>query len=87
MQPAQKGESREPSTRPFARRLLDKVHLRTNAKGEPLAFELTGGEAHEVKGYEALMKLYDTAPRGSSATRATTAMRFEAIWQSAASNP
>jgi transposase len=39
-----------------------KVHLRTSAKGEPLAFELTGGEAHEVKGYEALMTLYDTTP-------------------------
>lgn len=38
------------------------VHLRTNAKGEPLTFELTGGEAHEVKGYEALMKLFDTTP-------------------------
>lgn len=29
-----------------------KVHLRTNAKGDPLTFDLTPGEAHEVKGRE-----------------------------------
>jgi transposase len=39
-----------------------KIHLRTNAKGDPLAFEVTGGEAHEVKGYGALMGLHDTNP-------------------------
>jgi transposase len=39
-----------------------KIHLRTNAKGNPLAFEVTGGEAHEVKGYEVLMKLHDADP-------------------------
>jgi transposase len=39
-----------------------KIHLRTNAKGDPLTFELTGGEAHEVKGYEALIELHDVAP-------------------------
>jgi transposase len=39
-----------------------KIHLRTNAKGNPLAFEVTSGEAHEVKGYEALMKLHDADP-------------------------
>jgi transposase len=39
-----------------------KIHLRTNAKGDPLTFELTGGEADEVKGYEALMKLHDVDP-------------------------
>jgi Transposase DDE domain len=33
-----------------------------NAKGDPLTFELTGAEAHEVKGYEALMKLHDVDP-------------------------
>jgi transposase len=31
-------------------------------KGDPLTFELTGGEAHEVKGYEALMKLHNVEP-------------------------
>ena len=31
-----------------------KIHLRTNAKGDPLTFDVTGGEAHEVKGYDAL---------------------------------
>ena len=39
-----------------------KVHLRTDAEGRPLAFELTGGEAHEVKGYDALMELCETQP-------------------------
>jgi hypothetical protein len=39
-----------------------KIHLRTNAKGNPLAFKVTSGEAHEVKGYEALMKLHDVDP-------------------------
>jgi transposase len=39
-----------------------KIHLRTNANGEPLTFDVTGGEAHEVKGYEALIKLHDVAP-------------------------
>jgi transposase len=33
-----------------------KIHLRTDAKGRPLVFELTGGEAREVKGYDALME-------------------------------
>jgi len=26
-----------------------KIHLRTNAKDDPLTFDVTGGEAHEVK--------------------------------------
>src|SRR5262249_28490226 len=39
-----------------------KVHLRTNAKGDPLTFDVTGGEAHEVKGYDTLMKLHDVDP-------------------------
>src|SRR5271166_3720341 len=34
-----------------------KIHLRT--EGRPLAFELTGGEAHGVNGYRALMELCD----------------------------
>jgi hypothetical protein len=29
--------------------------------GEPLTFDVTGGEAHEVKGYEALIELRDVA--------------------------
>jgi transposase len=37
-----------------------KIHLRTDAEGNPLAFDLTGGEAHEVKGHDALMELCDT---------------------------
>jgi transposase len=39
-----------------------KVHLRTNAKGNPLTFDVTPGEAHEVKGYDALMELHDVDP-------------------------
>jgi hypothetical protein len=35
-----------------------KIHLRANAKGNPLTFDVTGGEAHEVKGYDALMELH-----------------------------
>src|SRR5216117_2999623 len=39
-----------------------KIHLRTNAKGNPLTFDVTGGEAHEVKGYDALMQLHEIDP-------------------------
>jgi hypothetical protein len=39
-----------------------KIHLRTDAKGRPRAFELTGGEAYDVKGYEALMELFEAQP-------------------------
>ena len=40
-----------------------KVHLRTDAKGRPLVFELTGSQAHEVKGYDdALMELFEAQP-------------------------
>jgi transposase len=39
-----------------------KIHLRTNANGEPLTFDVTAGETHEVKGYEALIELHDVAP-------------------------
>ena len=33
-----------------------------NAKGDPLTFDVTGGEAHEVKGYDAFMELHDVHP-------------------------
>jgi transposase len=39
-----------------------KIHLRTNAKGNPLTFDLTGGEVHETQGFDALMKLHDAQP-------------------------
>jgi hypothetical protein len=45
---------------------------------------MTGGEAHEVKSYDALMELHDINPTGSSATRAMTATIFATTWQSAA---
>jgi transposase len=40
-----------------------KVHLRTNAKGNPLTFEISGGEVHEVNAYDALMELHDVNPK------------------------
>src|SRR6266550_1528210 len=39
-----------------------KIHLRTNGKGNPLTFDVTGGEVHEVKGYDALMQLHEIDP-------------------------
>jgi transposase len=51
------GESKSRSARPFAQRVLDQ-----NAKGNPLTFDVTGGEAHEVKGYDALMELHHVHP-------------------------
>jgi Transposase DDE domain len=39
-----------------------KIHLRTNAKGNPLTFDLTGGEVHETQGFDALMELHDAQP-------------------------
>ena len=33
------------------------IDLRTNAKGDPLTFDVTGGEVHEVKGYDARWNL------------------------------
>jgi transposase len=58
----EKGESKSRSARPFARRFSTKIHLRTNAKGNPLTFDVTGGDAQEVKGYDALM---GASPRSS----------------------
>ena len=39
-----------------------KIHVRTDASGRPLAFELTGGQAHDVKGYDALIELCEAQP-------------------------
>jgi transposase len=39
-----------------------KIHLRTNAKGDPLTFDITGGEVHETQGFAALMALHDAPP-------------------------
>ena len=39
-----------------------KIHLRTNAKGDPLTFDVTGGEVHETQGFDALMALHDARP-------------------------
>jgi hypothetical protein len=37
---------------------------------------VTGGEAHEVKGYDALMQLHENDPPSSLATKATTVTGF-----------
>jgi len=47
-----------------------KIHLRVDAEGRPLAFALTGGEAHDVKGYDALMELVDAHPEKLLADKA-----------------
>ena len=39
-----------------------KIHLRTNAKGNHLTFDISRGEVHEVKAYDALMELHDVSP-------------------------
>src|SRR5262245_47545864 len=51
-----------PSIPPFARRVLDQNPPPHDAKGNPLTFDVTSGEAHEVKGYDALMELHDNDP-------------------------
>jgi hypothetical protein len=45
-----------------ARAAASRLHLRTNAKRDPLTFDVTGGAAHEVKGYDALMRLHEANP-------------------------
>ena len=60
--PGEKGESKPASAWPFARRVLDKNPPPHDAKGNPLTFDVTSGEAHEVKGYDALMELHDNDP-------------------------
>lgn len=39
-----------------------KVHCLADARGRPLAFYLTGGEAHDSKAYPVLIDLAETAP-------------------------
>jgi hypothetical protein len=39
---------------------------------------MSGGEAHEVKGYDALMRLHEADPSKLLSDRATTAMTFAA---------
>ena len=41
---------------------MTRIHLRTNAKGDPLTFDVTGGEVHETQGFDALMALHDARP-------------------------
>ena len=39
-----------------------KIHLRANAKGDPPTFDVTGAVAHEVKGYDPLIRPHDANP-------------------------
>jgi hypothetical protein len=57
-----------------------KVQLRTNAKGNPLTLDVTPGEAHEVKGYDALMEFMMSIPTNSLAIRVMTATKSATIW-------
>jgi transposase len=59
---AQKGGSKAVSW-PFARRLYEQSHARTNGEGLPLAFVITGGEAHEATIYGELKDLHETRPK------------------------
>ena len=42
--------------------LTTKIHVRADAKGRPLAFALTGGEAHDITGVDELMAAWDWLP-------------------------
>jgi len=61
--------------------------LCTNAKGDPLTFDVTGGEAHEVKGYDALMELHDINPDRLLGDKGYDSDDFTTTWQIAASSP
>jgi transposase len=43
--------------------LSTKIHIRADAKGRPLAFTLTGGEAHDITGIDELLAGWDRLPR------------------------
>ena len=57
-----KGVSTEASARPLARRLLDQNPSPHECQRQPARLRSESGEAHEVKGYEALMRLHDADP-------------------------
>jgi hypothetical protein len=59
-----------------------KIQLRTNAKGDPLTFDVAGGQAHEVKGYDA----HDINPDRLLGDKAMTATIFPTTWQIGASS-
>ena len=55
-----------PSAGPLARRLLTKIHLKTDWDGDPLVFCLTGGEASDSPHFETLLDLGpDITPRAA----------------------
>ena len=62
MPPAQRGNQNREALGRSRGGFSTKIHLRTNAKGDPLTFDVTGGEVHEVKGYDALMQLHEIDP-------------------------
>ncbi len=56
--------------------LSTKIHVRADAKGRPLAFALTGGEAHDITGVDELLAAWDRLPRSLLAAKAYDADRF-----------
>ena len=63
MRPAQKGDSNQEALGRSRGGFSTKIHLRTNAEGNPLTFDISGGEVHEVNAYDALMELHDVNPK------------------------
>ncbi|MFM8750600.1 transposase [Rhabdaerophilum sp.] len=37
--------------------MTTKLHARCDARGRPLGFVVTGGEAHDIKGFAPLMRM------------------------------
>src|SRR5919205_1074616 len=56
--------------------LSTKIHVRADAKGRPLAFALTGGEAHDITGVDELMAAWDWLPQSLLADKGYDADPF-----------
>jgi transposase len=56
--------------------LSTKIHVRADAKGRPLAFALTGGEAHDLTGVDELLAAWDRLPRSMLADKGYDADRL-----------
>ena len=56
--------------------LSTKVHVRADAKGRPLAFALTGGEARDLTRAGELLALWDRLPRSLLADKGYDADRL-----------
>jgi IS5 family transposase len=56
--------------------LSTKIHVRADAKGRPLAFALTGGEAPDLTGADELLVAWEGLPRSLLADKGYDADRF-----------